>query len=149
MILNMNDKRRDKKHFCIQLFAIIPSMLLIVMVTKAPFSFAQTCTSTNNKDCLSAKDKLYVRKFVLDGMSWFQLNQKPARKAKKKSQNCFEKAFEKAKDKILHSEKVQMLAPDDKAKSALIRVYQENRKALQYACRENVRKGDTNATTEL
>ena len=148
MILNMNDKRsyKNKKHFCIQLFAIIPSMLLMVMVINPPFSFAQTCTSTNNEDCLSAKDKLYVRKFVLDGMSWFQLVS--SQKARKKSQNCFEKAFEKAKDKILHSENVQMLAPDEKAKSALIRVYQDNRKALQYACRENVRKGDINAATD-
>jgi len=153
MISNMNDKRSYKKHIRIQLFAIIPSMLLMLMVTKAPFSFAQTCTSTNNEDCLSAKGKLYVQKFVLDGMSWFQLNQKEKKSQKenqkeKKNQNCFEKAFKKAKDKILNSENVQMLKPDEKAKSALIRVYQENRNALQYACRENVRKGDTNATTD-
>jgi hemolysin activation/secretion protein len=148
MILNMNYKWSHKKHFCIQLLSILPSVLLMVMVTKAPFSFAQTCTGTNNEDCLSAKDKLFVRKFVLDGMSWFQLNQKPERKARKKSQNCFEKAFEKVKNKILQSENVNLLAPDEKAKSALIRVYQDNRKALQYACWENVRKGDTNATTD-
>ncbi len=126
-------KSYHRKHYCVQQAALIFAVVMGLLGTHPLFAQATGTPSADNEGRLSTKAQLYVRKFVFDGMSLARLKKRP-------ENNPTQKCFDENKYREFSQSR------DGDAKKALSRVYRENREALKYACRENIRKAHTHHT---